>query len=62
MSINQIREKIKSNFALIVAHEKELFVAGLIILTALFAFGLGRLAKIEDCREPVQIEGADLQN
>lgn len=62
MSINQIREKIKGGFALILLHEKQLFVAGLVILTALFAFGLGRLVKIEDCREPVQIEGADLRN
>jgi len=62
MSINQIREKIKSSLAWFLAHEKELFVLGLIVLTALLSFGLGRLAKIEDCREPVQVEGADVVN
>jgi hypothetical protein len=51
MSIKEMLEKGKS-------HERELFVALLVILTAVLAFGLGRLSKIEGCREPVQIENA----
>ena len=53
MSIKEIREKVKS-------HEKELFVTLLVLLVASLSFGLGRLSKIEGCREPIQIEGADL--
>jgi hypothetical protein len=62
MSINQIGEKIKGGLGTLRDYEKELFVALLVISVAGFSFGLGRLTKIEDCREPVQIEGADLQN
>ena len=51
MSINEKWGKVK-------AYEKELFVALLIILVAGLAFGLGRLTKVEGCREPVQIENA----
>ena len=49
MSIKEIGEKIKS-------YEKEIFVALLIILVAGLAFGLGRLSKIEEGREPVRVE------
>ena len=51
MSIKENWEKVKS-------YEKELFVAFLIILITLLAFGLGRLSKIESAREPVRIESA----
>lgn len=49
MSIKEIWGKGKSM-------EKELFVATLIILIALLAFGLGRLSKIEEARQPILIE------
>lgn len=49
MSIGDFIEKSK----------KELFVALLVILVALLAFGLGRLSKIEGCQQPVQIEGVE---
>lgn len=55
MSIRQIIEKGKSL-------EKELFVSLLVILMALLAFGLGRLFKIEGCREPIQIENVEVKN
>lgn len=51
-------EKIKTVSAEAKSREKTLFVALLIILVALLSFGLGRLSKIEGCREPVQIENA----
>ncbi len=48
-------EKVKS-------HEKELFVALLVILIALFSFGLGRLSKIKSSQQPIQIENAIEKN
>lgn len=59
MSIDENTEKVKGGWR---AYEKELFVALLVILVALLAFGLGRLSKIEGAKEPVQIENADLAN
>jgi hypothetical protein len=59
MSINQIGEKIKGKLGKLREYEKELFVALLIILVALLAFGLGRLSRLESDKMPVQIEGAD---
>jgi hypothetical protein len=52
MSIKELIEKGKS-------WERELFVSILVILVALLSFGLGRLSKIEGCREPIQIENVD---
>jgi hypothetical protein len=37
-------------------NEKDLFIAGIIILVALISFGLGRLSKIEEGRAPITIE------
>jgi hypothetical protein len=56
-----MREKIKSGLGKIRDYEKELFVALLIILVALLAFGLGRLSRLESSKMPVQIEGALLR-
>ena len=50
--------RIKENWEKVKTYEKELFVACLIILVALLAFGLVRLSKIESAREPVRVEGA----
>lgn len=51
MSIKEIWGKVKSC-------EKEIFVALLVILVALLAFGLGRLSRLEADREPIRIENA----
>ena len=61
MSINEKEEKVKSKFSLIIDYEKEFFVSLLVILVALFAFGLGRLSRLETEREPVQIENAQVK-
>ncbi len=58
MSIKEIFKKCKIYPPLVRTHEKELFVALLVILVAFLAFGLGRLSKIIGCQEPVQIENA----
>ncbi|MFA5000969.1 MAG: hypothetical protein WC531_01935 [Candidatus Paceibacterota bacterium] len=58
MSIKDFIEKGKLYPTWWRGHEKELFVALLVILVALLAFGLGRLSKIIGCQEPVQIENA----
>ncbi len=60
MSINQIGEKIKGKLGKLRDYEKELFVALLVILVAVLAFGLGRLSRLEGDKMPVQIEGADM--
>ncbi len=51
MSIKEILGKVKF-------YEKELFVALLVILVALLAFGLGRLSRLESSHEPIRIENA----
>lgn len=51
MSIREFVEKVKSR-------EFELFLIMLILTTAFLAYGLGRLSKIEQSRQPVQIEQA----
>ena len=51
MSIKEIFEKGKS-------HEKELFIALLVILVAILSFGLGRLSYIDSSQQPIQIENA----
>lgn len=38
--------------------EKELILAAIIILTAVASFGLGRLSKIRESREPIKISNA----
>ena len=58
MSINQIGEKIKGALGKTLDYEKELFVALLVILVALLAFGLGRLSRLESDKMPVTIENA----
>lgn len=58
MSINENVEKVKVYSPLVRGHEKELFVALLVIIVAVLAFGLGRLSRVEGCREPIQIENA----
>ncbi|HRZ30543.1 MAG TPA: hypothetical protein P5274_02670 [Candidatus Paceibacterota bacterium] len=61
MSIKEKLEKVKVYPAKAGAHEKELFVALLVILVALLAFGLGRLSRLEADREPVTIENAEVK-
>lgn len=51
MSIKEMLEKGKLS-------ERKLFIALLVILVALLAFGLGRLSKIENSQQPIQIENA----
>ncbi|MCX6712947.1 MAG: hypothetical protein NTY66_01930 [Candidatus Vogelbacteria bacterium] len=53
--IEETKEKIKPSKQWLIAHEKELFIALLVILTSSFSYGLGRLSKIEDNRLPVTI-------
>jgi len=49
MSIKEIVEKVKAN-------EPTLFIALLVLLVSLAAYGLGRWSRLEDRREPVRIE------
>lgn len=63
MSIRDIVEKIKGPSSNRVASlrawlgewEKDIFIILLIILTAVLAFGLGRLTKLEENRVPVRV-------
>ncbi len=67
VSINKIIEKVKilterarfeskAKKSAIIQWEKEAFYSVLLALTALLSFGLGRLTKIEEMREPLRIE------
>jgi len=63
MSIKEKTKKVKEGIGewgkKFIATEKPLFTASLVILTAFLAFGLGRLSKIEEMREPIRIENID---
>jgi len=52
MSINNIQQKIKH----FINRNDTVFIASVIILVAFASFGLGRLSKIHDQKEPVRIE------
>ncbi len=58
MSIKDLIEKGKVYPSLVRVYEKELFVALLVVLVALLAFGLGRLSRLEADKQPIQIENA----
>ncbi len=58
MIIKDYGYKIKAGWAWFLRREKDLFILGLVVITALFSYGLGRLAKIEALKPPVTISGA----
>jgi len=53
MSIRDFKEKINSFLSNI---NEDIIIVLIIILVALASFGLGRLSKIEENREPIRIE------
>ncbi len=42
-------------------NDKELYLAAIIILTAVISFGLGRLSKIREEKTPITIENAEIR-
>jgi len=57
--IEDWREKIKWGRELFLAHEKDLFIALVVILACVLSYGLGRLSKIKSSRPPVTISMPD---
>lgn len=64
MSIKEKTEKVKEGIGewqkRFAERERTWFMVCLVILVAFLAFGLGRLSKIEETREPIRIEKAYL--
>lgn len=65
--LNHIGEKINtvkvgSHSLVKSAQNKDIFIVLTIILVAFASFGLGRLSKIEETREPVTVENIDVNN
>ena len=58
-SLHNLSSKIKHFLQSEAAHD--LYIVLIIILVAFSSFGLGRLSKIEEGREPITIEYANLQ-
>ncbi len=58
--ISYWREKIKIWLFWLKSNELELSIVLIIILTSTFSYGLGRLSKIKELREPITIENAPL--
>ncbi|MFA5987407.1 MAG: hypothetical protein WC797_02020 [Candidatus Paceibacterota bacterium] len=48
ISLRHIGDKIK-------AHKEEIFLVALIVLVAIFSFGLGRLSKIVETKSPIEV-------
>lgn len=55
MIIDYLQDKIKFMGDWLMAHEKELFIGLLVILSSTLAYGLGRLTKLEANQAPVTI-------
>ena len=54
------REKIKVFLVWVKPREKDLAIVLIVILTATLSYGLGRLSRIKELREPITIKNAEV--
>lgn len=60
MSIKELAGKIKGWWGKVLEHEKDLFLALLVIVVAIGGFASGRLVEVNEDQVPVRIETVDL--